>query len=1072
VNPGPSQPAAAPGFLVRVFPSGAALNQQLNRDLSESSHGVLLRPQYYTFENLLPAILADLPLLPGQNPLEPMAGPLLVQDLISKYRESEGILSGVARGHRLPDRLWRLLVEIKAAGLDPESIRQISDSSNLHSLADLLEQYNQHLKRLGLQDQADLLGRAEELIQSGGVLPIMANWAALEANGVLWLRSLDLRMLKLISRLIPVTVRFYITPQKDEPLYMLCQVTASYLEASAPGTGRGGNLNIEWDQIAHENGEIADQPLAGLAQKLLRQPGGGYGQADAYPLELVRSAGRYSEVEHLVHRAHDLVAKGVAPEDIALIFPDLSLYGQMVADVASRVGLPLERQPGLKLSSSPLVTALLSLLDLGRGDMPAAQVSRVFDSPYLKACLAPWLLGSGAEPIENSAGLLALAGYVDGREGGLADKLHLAALRHPKVAEPLTNLGHSLARLRSKLSISRPNSTLISILQSIYNIITEVNPQPGNLSIRQNNRHFPPPGQIRTREIMALAAFKDTLDSLMEAAKQVEPQTVMSAVRGLALLRQALGRVELRGRRSPRSGVRLMRLQDAAGLSLHTALIGGLTQRGFPIPPQGQHFIGSHERMRLGRLAQMPVWRTEDEEYSGQVIRLAWLLSMVKGGAVLSCPASGFDGKEEEPSFIFSDLARGLGLDLPPPKGGAFGGLPSLDGCRDEVGLWAALSHGLLNPGAGQAEAELARRVLAQAVEMGQGGHWSYLAERAGMERERHYLDDLPPHERVGRSSRYSGRIESPKALALLKEILQEPGMRSLSPTSLETLAACPMYWFFSRILGLAEPEAPGWEIGGREEGIWVHAALARFFAPTEYRTDWNDKQIRDRLNNCVRQARRELVEQGGMGHPSLWQAREPVITALLGKVVEQELKDLGSCTPTEVEADFGQNSGLLEVPLTEGPALRLHGRLDRLDICSSQIRVTDYKHSRNLALLKHAVDEEAQGVTAFQLPVYLAAAKARLGEGRELLARLTPTRLTSKPVGILAYADDDPFLAPLQRPGQYAPADNLFAAIAELWQRGLEGDFTPRPAKDICQYCELQGLCRAQVKVGVEEAS
>ena len=80
--------------------------------------------------------------------------------------------------------------------------------------------------------------------------------------------------------------------------------------------------------------------------------------------------------------------------------------------------------------------------------------------------------------------------------------------------------------------------------------------------------------------------------------------------------------------------------------------------------------------MRLGGLAQMPVWRTEDEEYSGQVMRLAGTLCQVSGNAVLSCPASGFDGKEQEPAFLFADLARGLDLKPAAPKGGAFGALP------------------------------------------------------------------------------------------------------------------------------------------------------------------------------------------------------------------------------------------------------------------------------------------------------------------------------------------------------------------------------------------------------------
>ena len=187
--------------------------------------------------------------------------------------------------------------------------------------------------------------------------------------------------------------------------------------------------------------------------------------------------------------------------------------------------------------------------------------------------------------------------------------------------------------------------------------------------------------------------------------------------------------------------------------------------------------------------------------------------------------------------------------------------------------------------------------------------------------------------------------------------------MRTLSPTSLENLAACPMYWFFSRILGLAEPEVPVWEIGSREEGQWVHAALARFFDPAEYTPGWSLEQAARRLERCIEQTRQAAMAQGLGGHPSLWRVRQPVIRVALQKVVQKELDQMQDYLPQAVERDFGPPHQAVSIPQAQGPPLFLQGRLDRLDKGpQGQIRITDYKHTKNLLTLKSAVDQDALG--------------------------------------------------------------------------------------------------------------
>ena len=59
-------------------------------------------------------------------------------------------------------------------------------------------------------------------------------------------------------------------------------------------------------------------------------------------------------------------------------------------------------------------------------------------------------------------------------------------------------------------------------------------------------------------------------------------------------------------------------------------------------------------------------------------------------------------------------------------------------------------------------------------------------------------------------------------------------------------------------------------------------------------------------------------------------------------------------------------------------------------------------------------------------------------------------------------------FWPPWNTPASMRPHKTFFAAVARLWQGVLQGDFTPAPQAETCEYCQLQGLCRAQVVGGL----
>jgi hypothetical protein len=146
-----------------------------------------------------------------------------------------------------------------------------------------------------------------------------------------------------------------------------------------------------------------------------------------------------------------------------------------------------------------------------------------------------------------------------------------------------------------------------------------------------------------------------------------------------------------------------------------------------------------------------------------------------------------------------------------------------------------------------------------------------------------------------------------------------------------------------------------------------------------------------------------------------------------------------------------------LAVEVDQGPPLVLSGRLDRLDQGPDALCVTDYKHSADTQKLKQGADLELAGRQSFQLPVYLAFAAARWGQGR-VRGRLVSTRLTREKAHVLEPPPE--FLSPAPDP---EGEPTLFELVAALWRRMGRGEFFALPEPASCRFCRLSALCRAR---------
>ena len=254
-------------------------------------------------------------------------------------------------------------------------------------------------------------------------------------------------------------------------------------------------------------------------------------------------------------------------------------------------------------------------------------------------------------------------------------------------------------------------------------------------------------------------------------------------------------------------------------------------------------------------------------------------------------------------------------------------------------------------------------------------------------------------------------------------------------------------------------------------EGRWVHLTLKKFFDPDDFNQSLPASRIRSRLERSLNEAEGELRDQGAAGHPNAWAARRGPLLAALGRVVGREMAEMGAWRPEAVESR-------VDLPLVqEGePELHIHGILDRLDQAPNALRVTDYKHVANQQTVTQAVRPDYLGVSAFQVPIYLAAALEGQGPGvSSLTGRLVNTRRPGEnPASVDIDPNGDLLARDPARRAQLAATltPNLFNAVWDAYHRMRAGDFVALPQVDTCRYCSLGLVCRARpaVETGGEE--
>jgi ATP-dependent helicase/nuclease subunit B len=298
--------------------------------------------------------------------------------------------------------------------------------------------------------------------------------------------------------------------------------------------------------------------------------------------------------------------------------------------------------------------------------------------------------------------------------------------------------------------------------------------------------------------------------------------------------------------------------------------------------------------------------------------------------------------------------------------------------------------------------------------------------------------------------------------------------LHPISPSGVETWAACPFRYFLGRVLDVEPTERPeddeSWAISAIDRGSLIHAILEEFFltlkaegrpAPGETYTQ-ADRDLMDRL---AREHFARVEALGQTGYRLAWLNEQTAIQLDLRTVLSKDEEFRGQLTvrPEFFEQGFGWAEGwpAAEVRLADGAVVRLRGYIDRVDLGEGEAYVTDYKTGSNYSRKDFEEDPVVAG-TKVQLAVYSNAVRRYLEAAGRTAGSVTASYWFISTKGKFARIEvSDP-----------DAADQRLAEIMGVVNQGLiagafpqvpgedQGGIPRRPAFSNCVFCDYNRIC------------
>ena len=712
------------------------------------------------------------------------------------------------------------------------------------------------------------------------------------------------------------------------------------------------------------------------------------GQSAPCPaLHMAQAPGARGELFYTAKQILKLVEEdGFDFADIAVVARSAAPYRQAAISVFAENTIPLNAAFEMPLGTTALGVFCLNLLSLAQGGFARETILAVVTSPYFKHKEGRW------RKLINAS--LASRDYAQWTD-----------LITPQTkyydADFLTWLENCKTRLET-LNNPLPWADLCALTEAYLRENTD------ELSLTQAE------ASLFNQVLQTVEGFKRR-SGVRPQAKEGEFVPDMVAV---------LSQTQVNSGVTHPGGVTFTDVMSLRGLSFKAVFLLGVNEKTFPLIVPEDPILKDYYRFilrdGLGYWINQTRERLEEEK-----LLFYTTLTSARQRVYVTWQRTDSQGKAAVLSVYAAELARACEIDLQSGRVEAVSGriLERLEHTGDvyltpqEMAVYIALSSakdkevpfeeaGLLTPA-------LSRAVLACAHTAAPG--------------------QLTP---------YDGKVQSGA------EIFARLNAKGFSASALTTLAACPMKYFFSRALGLGEPDEAlsRQELAPNLRGSAYHEVLAAFYegllkdgSLRNLFADGLRARLQQTLNSLYP---REAYKRFGI-YPVIWDLILQDVQATLEEFVLADTAELGNFIPSYFERE-------LEGTYKPAPSVSLHlkGILDRIDLDPRQklYRVDDYKSSRKAG---KSLAQDILKKRIFQPFLYL------------LLARQWDALQEYQSAGSCLMSINKGYTRKDFTPPEFdalkPAADAFFARLARLVQ---EGDFYLSPTPD-CQYCPYGAACR-----------
>ena len=956
-------------------------------------------------------------------------------DLVLGHDEVGRAFGDLAQGSGFRRGLRDAIKALRLTGIAPSDVARapFEDAHKQRLLETVLDEYESILSRAGATDVAGVLDRAARALDRGSRLPASRVLLlpglglrgragrfvrALEAHGAVRLTTDPVRGLAVPPGLLhaePPSAGADDTgraPPADSPRQDIRPAPApsaapppSAVPPAAPDAWAGLPL-FEQVQAPAESADVPESAATSAAASA--------------PVQFFRAAGVHEELREVLRR---VTQSGHRWDEVEIVTPDPGFYGPTLQTLCARlgidttfaVGLPVARtRPGRAVTAwlkwisddgpAPVLRRLLQTSDL------VAPGRRPADSPWLARTLRRLRIGWGREryrPLIAAALARAQTGDPPKRRRSSAED---EAARRDREIRDLQSLDRLLRDLLATTPDPRAKTSPADVARSLITFLS----------------HVPAESEVDRSAHERLSRLLDRIAHTLQRATRFS--TAVATVREHLEIRVPAPRVE---GKAPW-------LADGGALHLSDLEHGGLTGRPllFVVGMDAGRFPGGNrqdpfllDRERRSLSGDLPV--TEDR-VSEQRFRLASLLARVRAQLTLSYPAweasearllqpssvllTLFRRREGDASLGYADLERHL--DAPASR------IPRASSPLDSDDVWL----GALADGSRLYDGRAALRTRHSPLDAGLGA----------IERTRE-IDASP---QVGILPTTPERVErlDPRL---------ETGPR-LSASGLESLGACPLRYFYARVLRVYPPDEPEFD-------------LERWLPPAE-----RGSLLHDVFQASIERARTDRLE---IGTPAF---RESAMRSL-----DEEVTRMRAALPPPSESVFRSEVRLLEddvrsfcsqladegtrvadviateldlggdepvsLTLPGGGAVRIRGRVDRIDRTPDGLRIIDYKTGR--AWGHGDAEGTYHGGRRLQHVLYARAVEAQLPD--------EPT------VSGVEY--HFPTVKGENRSHAY-PAARLadgLGLVAELVKLPASGRFPATDDPSDCRFCDYRAVCR-----------